>query len=265
MHNPKHSKKGLTENGSLAKTNIKKLLVFFLFTQLFILSPASAVFPEQTEEPSRFFSCERFTFNKEAIDKITTDKRIRGELRLFIGIFSEAVNDCAEKRFPDAEKKLQAAKTMWPEHFAPDFVLALIYENKKDLSLSARFYKSYLNKLKLYYSGKYSMSNSFIRTLSACEIESYENAAALVSERLAHRGIILAKVRPICEVPCFLLTTFGAIGVVALYLFWRHRMSPYFRKLYRIKNPPEGFWVCRFCGRDNPLLCNECDGCRRKR
>lgn len=164
-----------------------------------------------------------------------------------------------------AEKDLLKARSSWPEYFDTDFLLALTYERLGKQGKAAAFYKSYLNKLKSYYSGSYRISGPIIYNISDSAMLSYDEAYRLISARLAMSGIDLDRVRPAASMPI----SFVPAGIIALlcaiYMLLRYLVAPEIRKRQRVKNPPEGFWVCARCGEENPVPALECQRCGRRR
>ena len=63
----------------------------------------------------------------------------------------------------------------------------------------------------------------------------------------------------------FLLPLAILIGLAAIYGASTYLLIPYLRKIYRIKNPPEGYWVCPKCGTGNTELSKVCDKCGKEK
>ena len=212
-----------------------------------------------------FFSYERFFLRQGLIDRIPSDGKTKSDLNRFAVSFTDGIYAISSEQLDVAEKKLIKAREIWPEYFGSDFLLARVYEEKGDYQTAARYYKSYLNKLKALQAGQYRISESLIRSITPYRIEQYEPARELVKERLASYGIDLDKVWPIISPPEFFLPLIIIIALIIFYGIIRYLLYPYFKKRNRIKHPPDGFWACRYCAAYNPdtaKVCGECDRSR---
>lgn len=212
-----------------------------------------------------FFSYKRFFLNQALVDRIPKDGLTQQNIREFSKRFTDGVYALSSDNLPRAEKDFLAARQTWPEYFGTDFLLALVYENQGDYDEAARYYKSYLNKLKNYHNGNYRISAPLIFSITSYEIEPYERAHKRVEKRLAIYGIDLATVRPMFTPPIFLIPIFSFIMIVILCLVSYYKVWPYMKQQYRRNNPPEGFWICRHCDNANTVLNKECQECRRPR
>ncbi len=227
---------------------------------VFLLSLSLQV-PKACSYEENFFSYKRFFLNQGLVDKIPSDGKTQTDINKFAQNYTDGLYSMSGGRLPEAEAYFLEARRFWPEYFATDFLLALVYEEKDDYKIAARFYKSYLRKLKGFYSGTYRISAPLIRSLSSFEIESYAAARQLVEKRLGRYGISLDRVRPVATIPDFLFSGIGLIVLVCVYIAWRKVARPFLEKRHNIKYPPEGFWVCRHCGAYNPDLSKECEKC----
>jgi len=232
------------------------------FVALLMILPVSIT---AAEEEVHFFSYERFFLNEDLVSRIPSDGKLQTELNKFASDFRNGVYALSSGNLKAAQKNLLKAREIWPEYFGTDFLLALVYEQTGDNETAARYYKSYLNKLKSFHSGEYRISAPLIRSLTSYGIEEYGPARELVVERLAFYGINLNNVRPVITVPGFLLPFFLIVFFVTAYILVRYKLVPYLKKRERIKNPPEGFWVCPHCGADNPEAVKECEECWKPR
>jgi tetratricopeptide (TPR) repeat protein len=241
---------------------MKRAQLFFLtFLLLLFCSGAPA---EDYLDEDKYFSYERFFLDREVIDNIPGDSRAQRDLQNFAFNFNEGLYAISSGDLEKAEKSLLEARRIWPEYFGTDFLLGRVYEDEGDYKRAARYYKSYLNKLKKFHAGEYRISEPLIRYFASGSIELYEPAREVIGRRLRQRGISLEKVRPAIALPEFILpliliAVLGIIYTAVVYGFW-----PYVKKMRRVNNPPEGFWVCRACGTANTNLSKVCEKCGRK-
>ncbi|MBD3426737.1 MAG: hypothetical protein GF409_05860 [Candidatus Omnitrophica bacterium] len=240
----------------------KRILALFLagaFIAAFSFA-AYADWKEQREE--EFFTYRRFFLRQGLIDVATSDGRAQEDLKSFYRNFTDGLYAMSAGQLDKAEEHIKSARLAWPEYYGSDFLLGLIYEQKGDTQLAARYYKSYLNKLRYLQQGSYRISEPLIRSLNPAGVERYDLARQLVRERLARHGIDLGKVRPAITPPEFLISLIIAAVLVVLYGLIQYKVWPFLRRQYRIKHAPEGYWVCRICGATNPdtaKVCSECD------
>ncbi len=216
-------------------------------------------------DENRFFSYKRFILNKDFVGSIPADGRVQKTLNIFVADFKNALEAISDGRPEEAKRDLLKARETWPEYFGVDFLLARIYEDQGDYGTAARYYKSYLNKLKDLHAGRYRISGPLIRGITASGIEEYHSAHELIERRLARYGISLGVVRPVFTPPRVLLPSLlvmAAAGAYAMIYYW---LWPYVKRRRLISNPPEGFWICRYCDTANPDLCKECGKCGHPR
>lgn len=241
--------------------DFRKILILFILSLILVrpLTGGAAV------EEDTFFSFERFFLNEEMPRRAKGDGRIQNDLKNFYEAFNDGLYAMSAGRFREAEKYFLKARGIWPEYFGTDFLLAMDLEQSGDVDLAARYYKSYLNKLRKLYSGNYRISGPLMRSLTPAGVENYNMAYGLVKERLAYHDIDIDNVRPVITVPGFILPLSIGILLMILYLSAKYKIIPYLKFQYRLNNPPEGFWVCSHCGADNPNPAKECVDCRRLR
>ena len=235
----------------------------FLFTLLLLLFCLGASAEEYFDE-DKYFSYERFFLDREVIDNIPGDSRAQKDLKNFAFYLNEALYAISTGDLDKAKKSLLKAHRIWPEYFATDFLLGQVYEEEGNYKKAARYYKSYLNKLKKFHAGEYRISEPIIRYFASDNIELYEPARDVIEKRLMQRGISLKRVRPAIVLPEFILpliliVVLGIIYAAFVYGFW-----PFVKEMRRINNPPEGFWVCRACGTANTELNKVCEKCGRR-
>ncbi len=242
----------------MKKFSISIILIGSIVFSCLSLTAAMAQEPE-------FFSYERFLINQSFIDRLLGGGRIQTDLKDFSYLFTDGVVDLSNGELEAAETSLTKAKDIWPEYYGTYFLLALVYEQKGDYATAARYYKSYLVRLKNLEQGNYRISGPIIYSLSVHGVERYPMAYELVKDRLRGMNIDIEKVRPSMEVPGPLLVLVAGILFFAAFLALRYKTIPYLKRRYRVKHPPEGFWVCPACGNDNPDLAKECGECRGPR
>ncbi len=255
----------LSRNAFLNMTIKTKEIVrkyFFSFVFFVIVLNVCSLSHSQDE---KFFSYKRFLLNQNFISSIPGKNELEKDVKKFSELYTDAFYAFSENDFKKAEKKLKMARNIWPEYYGTDFLLAVLYEESGNYNMAARYYRSYLNKLKALHDGVYVISAPIIKGLNMFGIENYEPSEQLVRRRLSLYDIELEDVRPAVTVPLFLmpLVVISISGLI--FLVTKKKIIPHLKMRDRIKNPPEGFWVCPYCGTDNPLLRMECEECRRER
>jgi len=213
----------------------------------------------------KFFSYKRFFLNQNIAGKFPDDGKVNKDLNKFSVSFMKGLSDGSSERYNSARKNFLDARRAWPEYFNTDFVTALTYENEKKYKTAAKYYKSYLNKLKAFQTGEYRMTGAIIKSFTSGRIDNYDTAYALIKQHLKEQGIDLKKVKAAFTIPEFLLPLIITIMLLILYLLNRYMLAPYREKRRLIKNPPEGFWVCPHCVNINPNPVKECPECGRQR
>jgi len=236
------------------------LIILVFFTAVGARCPLW-LFAQESAEENIFFSYERFYLQARAVRDAPRDGIVQTNIIDFMQNYSDGIYAIYEGEPEKAKVKLLKARVIWPEYFGTDFLLARVNEDEKRYGLSARFYKSYLNKLRSFSTGEYKVSENFIEAITPYKIENYNDAYILVEERLRQYGIDLARVRPVYTVLPFVkyLIIFFIIGIGCIAVLYKG--MPYINKRQRIKNPPEGFWVCNNCGTTNTLIQKKCEKC----
>ena len=256
-------------HGSIFPAKIMSLCLkrFFPTTILilFFLSNTSIAFPEEQGLDERhFFSYKRFFLKTGILGENTEKGGTRADIERFVAKFNGGLYAMSAGEIGQAKEDFLKARSIWPEYFGSDFMLARAYEESGDVNTAARYYKSYLNKLKTFYSGGYRISAPMIRRLMEYDIEPYSVANSLVRERLSRHGISVEAVRPAIFVPKFIFYIIAfLIGIIA-YISTIRWILPYHKEQKRIKNPPEGFWICKYCHTTNPELNKVCEHCNRR-
>lgn len=238
---------------------MRSFRTFFLFTipLIILCCVSSSAFSVD------IFNHKRVSINKDLIAGIPGDGGTQRELKLFGEKYTSALRAISSGDYDTAEADLQAARDIWPEYFHMDLLLGMLYEREGNYTLAARYYKTYLKKLKRYEDGWYRMSAPVMRSLSLYGIERYDEARAAVVERLMYFDIDLRDVRTVVSLPEFFWPLVFAFLLAALFIIGHYVIIPGFKRHYRITHPAEGFWVCPHCETPNPNLANVCEGCNR--
>jgi len=231
----------------------------------YLLCLPQGVYAEDITQNDGFFTYKRFLRSAEKATAIAREKGTSLALREFAKNFSDGVNFFTQGDRENAKEEFLKASQFWPEYYGTDFLLALVCEEQGDIRTAARFYKSYLVKLKNFYEGKYRMSGPLIRVIAGGDIEEYDQAHKLIESRLASHGIQLGKVRSAARMPVFVGYLLALAFFLSVYLLMAGWVIPHFKRMRRIKNPPEGFWVCKYCDTASPDLSKVCTECRRPR
>ncbi len=230
-------------------------------TLLLILASAAPALADNGD----FFSYNRFFLKTGVIESIPRDGRIQTDLSRFAVSYTDGLYYFSSGRIEEARKNFGEARRTWPEYYATDFLLALTYEEEGDHRTSARYYKSYLNKLKALHSGDYRISGPLMFSIGSSAVEPYPVAYEMVKQHLAGYGIDIDRVRPVMMLPEFLFHIILVIALALIYVAVKFAVLPYFKRRYRINHPPEGFWVCAECGAYNPDTAKVCGECNRPR
>ena len=241
-----------------------KYLKAALLVLIYFLIPLS-LFAQYLNDEDAFFSYERFYLKAAMLKDVSENRDIRRDVKAFMRNFSDGIYAISAGDLKKAKIKLFKARAIWPEYFGTDFLLARVNEDMRDQSLSAKFYKSYLNKLKALSEGRYRISEPLIRGITPYGVERYEDAYVLVKYRLKdYYGIDLNTVRPFYAIPGFLRFLIIVAMLGSGYAIVAYAVVPYIRRRRHINNPPEGFWACKKCGTHNINIRKECEKCGEK-
>jgi len=230
------------------------------FALIYFLVPLS-LFAQYPDDEDKFFSYERFYSKAAILEDVLDGGRVRSDIKAFMRNFSDGIYAISAGDPKKAKTKLLRARVIWPEYYGTDFLLARINEDMGNYNLSARFYKSYLNKLKDLSDGRYRISEAIIKGITPYGVENYHDAYEFVRYRLNDYGIDLAAVRPFYAISGFLRLLIMIIVLGSGYAIVTYVVVPYINKRQRINNPPEGFWTCKKCGTYNINIRKECEKC----
>lgn len=235
------------------------LSVGIVFAVLLSVAVRSYAYSRSGEDD--FFSYKRFFMQYWVIDKVSGGGRVQADLRKFTKTYNYGINAFSSGELRKARSYFREAGRIWPEFPGTDFLIALTHEREGDWYTAARYYKSYLNKLRDINEGQYRISAPVIRVLLGRDPENSARAHAIIGDHLERYGIDLDKVRPVISVPPFAVFLTACVVLVLAYLAISRILMPYWVRQRRVKNPPEGFWVCAGCGTENPVLRKECEKC----
>lgn len=249
----------------------KKILYsacFFILTLLLLCSSVPQIYADAdrvSSDDSGFFSYRRFLLDTKSIDAMSATSGTGRDLKKFVKDLTDGVYLISGGQNEKAREKFFAARKLWPEYFGTDFLIAMAYEGSGDIDTAARFYKSYLIKLRDFHNGKNRISAPIIRFLSRGEIERYSPAEKLVEGHLADLGVQLSAVRPAPVTANLLVYFVVLLLLIAGYLAITYVLVPRLKRRRRRKLVPEGFWLCEHCGVLSPELSNVCVECRKPR
>jgi hypothetical protein len=251
----------------LKKKSLLSVCFFIFITSLsfFTLAQTRAHAIQTTSDDAEFFSYKRFLLNTQAIEAMPATSGTGRDLKKFVKDFTDGVYLLSGKQSEKALVEFSAARKIWPEYFGTDFLIALSYEELGDVDTAARFYKSYLIKLRNFHIGHNRISAPIIQILSRGEIESYPFAEKLVEDHLAAEGIQLAGVRPAATTTNLPMYIAILVVLISAYLIIVRIVVPLFIKRKRRKMVPEGFWLCENCGTVSPNLSKVCIECQHSR
>lgn len=225
---------------------------------------SSSTSAQYIDKEDPFFSYRRFYLQLDILENGSRDVKARNDVRAFMRDLADGIIAISAGDMEKAKTRLLKAREIWPEYFGTDFLLARVNEDTGDYKLSARFYKSYLNKLKSFSEGKYRVSGPLMRGITPYRIENYDVAYKMVQNRLKSRGINLALVRPFDAMPGFLKFLPISVMIVIVYAVVSYVVIPYVKRWRHINNPPEGYWVCKKCDAYNANVRLECEKCGAK-
>ena len=237
-----------------------KYLKIAFFVLIYSLVPL-CLFAQYLDGEDAFFSYERFYLKAGMLKDVSSDGNVRSDIKAFMQNFSDGIYAISAGDPKRAKTKLLRARAIWPEYFGTYFLLARVNEDTGDYNLSARFYKSYLNKLQNLSDGRYRISESLIKAITPYGIENYHDAHDLVEYRLKGYGIDLSAVRPFYTISGFLRFLIILVVLAAGYSIVAYVVVPRINRKQRINNPPEGAWACKKCGTHNINIRKECEKC----
>lgn len=232
------------------------------------IHPSKAAALEDTADEQDFFSFKRYRatysyFSKyQNVDLSDAGAPARAVQRM--GTHLVRGFDALNEDKPDAALvEFKIAARAVPEYFHTDFFIALTYDAMGDTQNAARYYKSYLNKLKKYWDGLYRLTSPIIKKTVSFDIPGYKEANELISQRMAASGIDMEKVSSGKHHLLYLIVFMTAVFGVSAYMLITS--GPAKRALYGIKAVFYGEkdrWICRSCGKENSNINVVCWGCR---
>lgn len=238
------------------------IIISIALIQPFILSAQ-----EYPNDEYNFFSLQKYGYTYlyfyrfQQLDLRTAglaQRRVKELAKKFVKGFDalrEGKTDKAISQFKQISRVL-------PEYFHIDFIIALSYEKKGDFKNAARFYKSYLEKLKKFDNGMYRLTQPLIEKTVNFNIPGYEKAEDLIEQRMAKYGINMQKVS-LGHYPPLLIIIIIVIMVGAL-LCLASKADPVKRILYKAKaelSHSKECWICIYCGKENANINTICYNC----
>jgi len=251
-------------SSKIMSLRLKRFFLSIILTLFLFLGTSRTFSEEQDLDERNFFSYKRFFLKTAILGENTEKGGTRADIEQFTARFNSGLYAMSAGEIDQAKRDFLKARGIWPEYFGSDFMLARAYEKSGDINMAARYYKSYLNKLKTFYSGGYRISAPMIRRLMEYDIEPYSMANRLVREKLNRYGVKLESVRPAIFMPKFFFYIAFFFIAVIVYISTIRWIVPYYKEQKRIKNPPEGFWICKYCHTANPDLNKVCENCNKK-
>ena len=236
-------------------------LIFIFAAGLYI---CTVIHAEDPYPQQKFFTIERFSLAANLLDAITLKPGLREDIKKFANYFRDGIYALSNGKYRIALDNLYKARRIWPEYFGTDFLIALALEKKGDIRKAARFYKGYLDKLRIFELGHYPISAPLIRTLSLSSIDNYSESNQRVAYHLKKYDIDLTRINPPVFISDFVKIALLLFLILIAGIIARYTIVPYLEIRNRIKRAAPGYWVCRKCGELNLDLVNECDKCGSK-
>ena len=243
--------------------------IFLIITGIILMQPFILSAQEYSDNEFEFFTFEKYRhtylyfYNYQYLDLSgagSAARRIQGLAKNFVSGF-----DAIKKgRIDEAILRFQESSGIVPEYFHIDFIIALTYEKKGDIETAARFYKSYLGKLKKFQGGMYRFTQPLIIKTVDFDISGYEEAKELIDQRMTGYGIDMQRVPSSRYSASFIIIIF-LVGAGAV-LYSLARTNPVKRMIYKTKakfNRNKESWICLYCGRENANINRICYGCKR--
>ena len=261
MHlSPDSGKKEKTRFAKILKNSV--LAVICAFLTIFSLT-SIAQMTSLRQEKDLFFSVDRVALKPELVALLERrdDGRAQKDIAEFAGYYGDGCVEYSRGNFSFAEADFKKARLKWPEYFYADFAIAVTLEAKGEYGKAARYYKSYLNKLREYKKGHYGISAPLIGSFASGRVEDHDFAYGAVKKRLSAYGIDLDKARPAYSFNIFPVAAFSLFLSAGIFFVVFHGVVPFIKKKLREKNAPEGFWACSKCGTFTPDLSLECSIC----
>jgi len=105
------------------KSYLKPVLVLAFFVALLFLTPRQTL-SENFDDEDIYFSYDRFYLKAGTPKDAPKDGRIQNDISAFLENFSDGIYAISEGDFEKAKLKLLKARSIWPEYFGTDFLLA---------------------------------------------------------------------------------------------------------------------------------------------
>ncbi len=247
---------------------MKKIITILVLSVGFVVSPffvSTGFSGDNFLRKEGFLASRRILLTEKMLEKYPGSSKTRADLRGFAAGYSNGLDYIMQGQPLEALEELEKARRRWPEFYGTDILIALANEESGNVETAARYYKSYLLKLRNLIDGQYRISGSLMVAITGAKIESYEQAEAMVNKRYEAMGVDGKKVRPAFMIPGFVRYVVLVTVMAGIYMIMTAYVLPYYKKRDKILNPPEGFWTCKYCGKETPELSYACHECGRKR
>ena len=238
------------------------ILICFILIQPFALSAQ-----EYLDNESDFFSFEKYKYTYQYFYRLEQTSLTDAGLtqRIVHQLAKNLVNGfdfIGEEEIDIAILEFKKASSALPEYFHSDFLTALSYEKKDDFRSAARFYKSYLEKLKKFQDGLFRLTQPLIEDTVDFNIADYKDAKELISQRMARNGIDIKRVSSRGFPLLFVLIIISLM--VSGIAYFAAKIDPVKKIAYKVKAKSirsKDSWICLNCGQENANINIKCHRC----
>ena len=244
-----------------------RYIIIIILLCFILIQPFALRAQEYLDNESNFFSFEKYQYTylyfyrfKQAsiVDAGLAQRRVHQLAKSFVAGF----DSIGEEEIDIAISKFKKASSVLPEYFHSDFLVALSYEKKDDFKTAARFYKSYLKKLKKFHDGLFRLTQPLIESTVDFNIADYEGAYELISQRMTRYGIDIEQVSS-RDFP-FLFVFIIISLIVSSILYFVAKLDPVKRIVYKVRAKSirsKDSWICLNCGQENANINIKCHRC----
>lgn len=244
-----------------------RYVIIIILLSLTLIQPLGLLAQEYPSNDSDFFSFEKYKYTylyfyrlgqADLADAGLAQRRVHQLAKNFVSGF----DSISEDKIDLAISEFKKASGTLPEYFHNDFLIALSYEKRGDFRSAARFYKSYLEKLKKFQEGLFRLTESLIESTVDFNIADYEEAQELVSLRMTRYGIDIKRVSSGSFPLLFVLILISLIVSGVLYL--ATKLDPVKRVIYKARAKSlrnKDSWICLNCGQENANINIKCHKC----
>ncbi|MFH1868104.1 MAG: hypothetical protein ABH843_03945 [Candidatus Omnitrophota bacterium] len=246
---------------------IRPKLILSAIILILLMQPINSRALADTDAADEYFSYEKYSsaymyFSK--IERVEYRRDGLGErkIKALADRFVWGFDALSQKKQDEASVQFRKALRILPEYFHLDFILGLLYEEKGDYIKGAKFYASYLEKLKKFHEGMFPIAKPIITDTIDFDIKGYPQAYELIKQRLSLHGIdideAMNKKYPILPVAIIVL----ALAIAAI--FTLTQKEPIKRSFYAAKArlyTSKDSWICTDCGKENSNINSACYNC----